>query len=249
LSEMPPSRIVEAHLDRENDWQSAGAKRREAALQRATSAIVTEAEETLVASARQGLDRVKAVMASPTVSDILTLNLDTTVERMLAGWSDPGTVGQRTRKRHETLPWTPSSTRVWHIHGDRRQPRTIKLGIRHYGNMVGTVERARMDFKRREREHHALNKEMPTTESWVEVLMRSRLIVVGASLSTSEWDLWKILVDRHRNFAKRANRPFQPLAWIVTVEDSHREIPKDFVRHLSAPTWDKAWSSLAEILA
>jgi hypothetical protein len=231
-------------------WRRLAARERETVLQQATAKCIAEAEAVLAASAKCGLDPVKRVVNSRVVTDVISLNLDTVAERMLGEWKSPA---QRVRsdKPQVIAKANGERVRVWHPHGDHRRPTSIRLGLRHYASLTPQVDKARRIAKSLERgqgydaaKKHALE----SPESWVELMLHRPLLVLGASLSELEWDLWQSFVDRRRNYAKHGNGGYQPPMWILSTPCSHPKLPHDWFEQLQDTEWTNAWNRLADMM-
>lgn len=233
-----------------NDWSTLAALKRESMLQKATAELIADAESVLTASARCGLDPVQRVVKSRVVTDVISLNLDTVTERILGNWKSPAQ-WIRTKQPQVVDGGAGEPIRLWHPHGDRRRPTSIKLGLRHYASLTPQIEKARKDAKRLERElgyPDAWEHARVSPKSWVELVLNRSILVLGASLSESEWDLWQSFVDRQRNFAKSKNRVHRPAAWILSTPCSHAKVPNGWFGHLQAADWNSAWNRLADMM-
>lgn len=160
------------------------------------------------------------------VSDILTLNFDELVERYcrtrlrarVSAWRVPkGFEGrqpfERDSVRYRVLTFPGGGRiRIWHLHGSVSRPAGLQLGIRRYAMRTALVEALRRHHKQWERR----SEEVPT---WYSAL-HGPVMVLGASLSESEWDLWAAIIDRERNYAKPENRGFRkPMFQMREKED------------------------------
>ena len=250
MGEAPSAVLRDSRDMTATKWQSLSAFKRERALQDATARVVADAEYALTSSARCGLASVQSVISSPSVTDVISLNLDTIAERMLRGWKDPARRPSANNSAQEVAASPARNVRIWQLHGDRRRPASITLGVRRYAGLVSSVDDARDQAKQRERSlryAEAKKKAQSSPRSWMELMLHRPLLVLGASLSESEWDLWQALVDRHRNYAKHTNRRYLPPAWILCTPCTGRNVPSHWFRRLEAPNWNAAWERLAEL--
>lgn len=250
--ETRPQALCEAGAMSTRNWRTAPAYQRERALQKAASRIVAQAEATLLGSARVGLDHLHTVLGHAAVSDIITLNFDTIVERALMRWNSGHPMPRTTQIGYATVKNSRMhEVRVWHLHGSIRKPTAVRLGLRHYAAMIEAAESRRMQAKAQER---AVNPPAPpqpsaTPPSWVSLFLDQPLLFLGVSLSEAEWDLWKALADRMRNYAKAKNHKHRPPAWILSTPSSHCQVPTDWIQHLEERDWDTGWKRLAAVLA
>jgi hypothetical protein len=99
--------------------------------------------------------------------------------------------------RHRTI----NEIKFWHPHGDIDNIRSLILGLRHYAQHLKDVEKMRVIYKVKER----TDKKVYPINTWYEALLHNPILILGASLSYSEWDIWTALVNRERNFAREKN--------------------------------------------
>jgi hypothetical protein len=166
--------------------------------------------------------------------DIVSLNFDRTIDRAISptsgqvrvGGSPATRIGPQARKTlHVKLP----RQRVWHPHGiaqSKTTARSIQLGVRAYAQSAQLVNEAIVNFRKKQREWLSSHGYIPgawTREkhdrwdeqlrglrtskplSWVDVCMTSDLIFVGCGLNRAELDLWILLHERQRQFARRSD--------------------------------------------
>jgi hypothetical protein len=143
------------------------------------------------------------------VSDVIILNFDMVIESLLLKVENSSgninRVKNPTNEKYLSARYrTINTINFWHPHGDVRSIKSIILGIRKYGMLIGEVEKLRQRFKANE-----LNPKKNYHKTWIDVFMTQPVIIAGASFSESEWDLWFALVNRMRNFSKNGNRKFQ----------------------------------------
>lgn len=194
--------------------------------------------ESAVLSKRCSYEPLTSVMRAECVSNIVSLNFDLTIERLLLGSVAelPKPIGKTMIERRVEI----GNCVIWHPHGDRRVSRGSCLGLREYALSSIAVESARSTFKQAERQR-STRRSSPRT--WIDLMMSSHLIFLGTSIDFSEWDIWFSLVNRWRNFAKRANRKHQPSTFVLTTGTQHAHLPDQFTR-LTAPNWGEGWKWL-----
>lgn len=111
------------------------------------------------------------------------------------------------RRKIEIIENGNSSTNIWHIHGEIKNPKTIMLGLDHYCGEIGKIDnfiKGKYEFivdgrtvkLRSIKEKLSQNK--PDGISWVELFFTSNLYIIGFSFDFSEIDLWWILTKRAR---------------------------------------------------
>lgn len=137
------------------------------------------------------------------ISDVISLNFDL-VPELLIGKSKNvhrvKTIDELKFNRNVdiTRHRTVGGIRFWHPHGDVGSYKSIVLSLRKYGLILQQVEHLRMNFKSRE----SKNGPKKTGYTWFDALAGRPVLIVGASISQMEWDLWFALSNRRRNFAK-----------------------------------------------
>jgi hypothetical protein len=95
----------------------------------------------------------------------------------------------------------------WHPHGDIMTPSSMQLGIRKYGTSITEVELLRKRHK--QFEANMSKKDNNYVESWYDKIINQPVIILGASMSENEWDLWFALINKIRNFSKGGNSKFE----------------------------------------
>jgi hypothetical protein len=154
----------------------------------------------------------KGIFKPAKVSDIVSLNFDTTAAEICRGLAkqrkiiyEPAVFGSEQNEKLEIPCWeVPFSKtekiRFWHPHGSILDNDKITLGTREYAKRFQIIERLR--------KHSKPEKEDKPT-SWYQQITHNPILVLGAELSKDEWDIWFALVNRERNFAKNKNQPFK----------------------------------------
>jgi hypothetical protein len=94
---------------------------------------------------------------------------------------------------------TVNGIKFWHPHGDIRSHVSIVLSLRKYGMILPQIEVLRKHFKANERK----NREKEEFYTWFDCIAKQPILIIGASISDLEWDIWFALANRKRNFAKR----------------------------------------------
>jgi hypothetical protein len=179
------------------------------------------------------LDQIKVLTGTDTkyplkifnphkVSDVISLNFDLVPEILINNGKIPKTrycnhiftEGERiiSKKigitRHRIIGNKKNgSITFWHPHGDIMAPDSIQLGIRKYGKSINEVELLRKRFKASEESKS--KKTSDYIESWYDKIINQPVIILGASLSDNEWDLWFALINKIRNFSKADNKKYE----------------------------------------
>ena len=81
--------------------------------------------------------------------------------------------------------------RFWHPHGIISNNKSIVLGVHRYSHMLNE--------KIRIRNHHLKEKRERSLDStWYNCLVDNPVIILGAGMSPTEWDMWFALTSRNR---------------------------------------------------
>jgi len=104
-----------------------------------------------------------------------------------------------------------STTRIWYPHGDTRKSATLKLGVRKYGTLIGTLERERTRIMAA----HRANARPDSRSHWLDlILLGAPLVFIGCGLAADEWPLWWLLHQRARNCGPAAE------TWMLSTKGS-----------------------------
>lgn len=134
----------------------------------------------------------------------------------------------------------------WHPHGDCANYSTMVLGFRQYVKQMKCLETMR-NFSKSNRNISLVHQ----PQNWYEALTDAQILILGASFSQHEIDLWGALVNRERNFAKKDNRnQYRKRIFIMW---SHKEsgcfdMP-DWIEPLfpTSHDYNSQWSMLEEL--
>jgi hypothetical protein len=191
------------------------------------------------------------LLDSQKVANVISLNFDLIPELLLNNRKVPKLkFGESKNSRR--LGFNTNRVReikginFWHPHGDCANYSTMVLGFRQYGKQMKCLEDMR-NFSKSNRN----KSEVPQPQNWYEALTHAQILVLGASLSKNEIDLWGALVNRERNFAKKDNRnQYRKRIFIMW---SHKEsgcfdMP-DWIEPLfpTSHDYNSQWSMLKEL--
>ena len=102
--------------------------------------------------------------------------------------------------RHKTVDFgNDGKINFWHPHGVNQNKKSIILGLHKYSHMLETSMRLR-------KHHMKLKKQDKTDFTWYQAILTNPVIIIGAGMSSIEWDLWFALTSRNR-----ANNPAAPI--------------------------------------
>jgi hypothetical protein len=154
------------------------------------------------------------------VSDVISLNFDTTALELCAEIAnfeiDYSQFKKYSSSKHDDIeiPFyevifpTRKSIRFWFPHGSTIKNNPITLGTRAYATKLNLLERLRKHSKQKEGvEKNAIDLEVDT--SWYHQMTHSPVLILGAEMSSDEWDMWFAIVNRERNFSKNSNKEFK----------------------------------------
>lgn len=97
-----------------------------------------------------------------------------------------------------------NNSRLWHIHGEINQPKSIMLGMDHYIGSVSKIDdyiKGNYKFSNKKVKYSMEDKIKRNSFdyiSWIELFFNSDVHILGFGLDYSEIDLWSILNKRSR---------------------------------------------------
>jgi hypothetical protein len=141
---------------------------------------------------------------SSIIDNVISLNYDLIPELILNGGKKPKVIQscdkENIRKnsnscRHRIV----NGINFWHPHGDIENCDSLILGLRHYAQHLKDIENMRTLSKSEAEQKGKIR-------TWYDAILNNPVLIIGAGLSDSEWDIWTVLVNRKRNFAKKKNK-------------------------------------------
>jgi hypothetical protein len=152
------------------------------------------------------------------VSDVISLNVDCIAEELCkilfnaklkkSGYVKFHNTLGKDALLHQTTKYKilefPSGSRItfWYPHGSIIKPSGIILGARKYSQHVGCIEHLRRYSKSEDRKDQE-------KDTWYDKLTHKPILILGASISSDEWDIWSAFVNRERNFFKNSNKEYR----------------------------------------
>lgn len=138
------------------------------------------------------------------------------------------------------------SIRFWFPHGSILDEAKITLGTRNYTMRLQNLEKLREYSKSKEKRKI----DDPKTEtSWYHQLTHNPVLILGADISTSEWDIWFALVNRERNFAKGSTMDFKYPIFQMRECESNNKVQSSWFKPLfTGLKFDQQWSKLEKLL-
>jgi hypothetical protein len=97
--------------------------------------------------------------------------------------------------------------KIWNIHGEVSNPKSIMLGLDHYCGSIGKIDgylKGNYEYQVENKKHQTIpiKEKINTNEfdnvSWVELFFITNLHIIGFGLDYSEIDLWWIINKRAR---------------------------------------------------
>ena len=193
------------------------------------------------------------------VSDIISLNFDTLALELCAEKAgveittlEPIQFSYKGKKLEGVFYYEvkfsyTQSIRFWFPHGSILDEAKITLGTRKYAMRIQNLEKLRGYSKSKEREVRKSGNSKSET-SWYHQLTHNPVLVLGADISTSEWDIWFALVNRERNFAKGSNLDFKYPIFQMRECESNIKAQSSWFKPLSTGLkYDQQWSELEKI--
>jgi hypothetical protein len=149
------------------------------------------------ATDRLEVDDLGALALHPHIRSIITLNFTPVPFAPAQGW----------KLRRGPIPsLTNGDHTIWCPHGHYDEPKSIRLGARQYGLLIGDLERRRKAYRQTVRIHssrRSANNALPERDFVTDVLT-CPLIFAGCGLQAAEWTLWWLLATKSRDSARQA---------------------------------------------
>lgn len=169
------------------------------------------------------------------VSDIIVLNFDNLVEILCrkflnckissvkyisidAKKTAKSKIHQTTRYYELIFP-DSQKIRLWYPHGSISKPTEMVLGARNYASHIANIESLRRHSKAAVRKNDKL-------VTWYHQLTHQTVLILGASISNSEWDMWSAFVSRERNFLKKDFQRFRKPVFQMRFNDYKCNVQK-----------------------
>jgi hypothetical protein len=200
------------------------------------------------------------IFTSDKISDVVSLNFDQIPERLLSNnskkhkyinissFSKPAK-GHKTfskqsysylSTRYEEIKISgKGSIRFWHPHGVIENNKSIVLGLHRYAQLVKNTMRLRDKHIQEKKE----TENKPEIRTWYQSLIHNPIIILGAELSSTEWDLWYALTARNR-----ANGESQAIFQMRECECIDKHQHAWFQPLFTGMKFDAQWKELEEML-
>ncbi len=141
--------------------------------------------------------------------DFITTNYDYVLQKVLlendstSALQNKGLI-QETKYsvfRHNIL----ENKKFWHVHGEINYPYSITLGFEHYGGQLQQFRNYTVsgtnysnDKKNRKSLHRRLKENDLSEDSWIDLIFKDEVHIMGLKLGFEETDLWWLLTNRAR---------------------------------------------------
>ena len=193
------------------------------------------------------------------VSDVISLNFDTLALELCAERAgveitslEPIPFSYKGKKLegvfyYEVKFSNTQSIRFWFPHGSILDEAKITLGTRNYAMRLQNLEKLREYSKSKETEERKSGNSKTET-SWYHQLTHNPVLILGADISTSEWDIWFALVNRERNFAKGSTMDFKyPIFQMGECESNNKVQASWFKPLFTGLKFDQQWSKVEKL--
>lgn len=109
-------------------------------------------------------------------------------------------------RRHWDLKSNSHNSKLWHIHGEIDHPKSIQLGLDHYGGYLSKIDsyiKGNYVYEKKKVKHIenkcAINSKVTfDNTSWIELFFNTNLHILGLGLNYHETDIWWLLNKRAR---------------------------------------------------
>jgi len=204
----------------------------------------------------QGYSNIIKVINPKYISDVISLNFDTTIETVfrekykLKRKRRVSNIEPSIKKYGHTFVYyeyelNENKVRFWYPHGSINKPSSLILSNRSYSNYLSVIESVRKNFKSTEKQlgyHSSTNINI----TWISQIINNPILILGASLSYEEIDLWSLIITRERNFSKNKNKVYRNPIYQMTINEIKNVwINKLFENNLS---YDEQWKKLNKLL-
>ena len=185
------------------------------------------------------------------VSDVISLNFDEVAEWLLVdqksaklkGFKNDSSFSQESNDsyaflstRYKSIEFAKNKTiQFWYPHGSIDNSKSIILGLHRYAHMVKNGLRIRNHHMRAKRNNSKDN-------TWYNRLLENPVLILGAGMSPTEWDMWYALTSR-----ERANGKTLPIFQMRECECKKDAQHEWFQPLFTGMTFDQQWKKLEEL--
>jgi hypothetical protein len=184
------------------------------------------------------------------VSDVISLNFDEIPEILLkrkgvnlGKFTNNSSLKEKSKDsysflatRHKTANFgNDGKINFWHPHGVIGNKKSIILGLHKYSHMLETSIGLR-------NHHMQLKRKDKVDSTWYQALINNHVIILGAGISSTEWDLWFALTSRNRT-----NREQQPIFQMRECECKNDAQHEWFEPLFTGMKFDDQWKALEKL--
>lgn len=183
------------------------------------------------------------------VSDVISLNFDDVPEKLLnkqkgvkiGKYTNDSSFNSFSKEsynylttRFKSIDFGNDKIRFWHPHGIVSN-KSIILGAHRYAHMLKAVVSIR--------NHHMVAKRNTTSDNtWYTRLLENPVLILGAGISPTEWDMWFALTSRERANGKKT-QIFQMRECECKKDAQHEWFEPLFI----GMSFDQQWKKLEEL--
>jgi hypothetical protein len=187
------------------------------------------------------------------VSDVISLNFDEVPEKLLkkeqnasklSKFKNDSSFNKESNEsyaflstRNRSVEFANNKTiKFWYPHGAIDNPKSIVLGLHRYACMVENGQRIR-------NHHMSAKRNNSTDNTWYYRLLENPVLILGAGMSPTEWDMWFALTSR-----ERANNKTQ-LIFQMRECECKKDVQHEWFEPLfTGMSFDEQWKKLEELL-
>jgi hypothetical protein len=185
------------------------------------------------------------------VSDVISLNFDEIPELLLGkkkevkvgkfdnvssfSKSSKGSYAYLSSRYKSFNIGEKGTIRFWHPHGIISNNKSIVLGVNRYSHMLNEKIRMRNHQLKEKRENSS-------DTTWYNCLIENPVIILGASMSPTEWDMWFALTSR-----ERANGKTQPIFQMRECECKKDHCHEWFEPLFTGMSFKEQWKELEKL--
>lgn len=118
-------------------------------------------------------------------------------------------------RRYRSFIKDNKQIKIWHLHGELDNPKSIQLGLDHYCGYVSKIDayvKGHYEYQDNGKDEKVdsmsdkLRKNKFDNTSWIDLFFNTNVHIIGLSLDYSETDLWWVLNKRARMIMKHGVR-------------------------------------------
>lgn len=107
---------------------------------------------------------------------------------------------------YQEVAYEGVTNRIWHIHGEARNPSSIVIGHYHYGNLFSKIrqylKQVGNGYAIKQDMQETGNEKVISTRSWIDSFILGDIYIVGFGYNVAEFDMWWLLERKIREKAR-----------------------------------------------